>query len=109
MASGDAPQPAASHKQLMMVFDGKGATPAQIGKKLAELASSLRLTTHARADMSNTQTHVAVCRDASKAIQLQLSVRTCTHHKLSSALYLDLGAPLARPHPPTRPPHPLGL
>tara|TARA_B110001452_G_scaffold131258_1_gene109045 strand:- start:828 stop:1142 length:315 start_codon:yes stop_codon:yes gene_type:complete len=104
MASGDAPQPAAGHKQLMMVFDGKGVTPSQIGKKLAELASSLRLTTHARADMSNAQMHVAVCRDASKAVQLQLSVRTCTHHKLTTALYLDVGAP-----PPARPPYPPGL
>ena len=75
-----------------MIFDGKGATPAQLGKKLAEVASSFGLTTHARGELCHAQAYAAACRDAAKNVKLQLCVRTCTHHKLATAMYLDIDA-----------------
>ena len=90
MASSDAPQPQAGHTQIMAVFDAKGTTPAQAGKKLAEVASALGLTTHVRSDACHAQAYAASCRDAARTTKLTLSVRTCTHHKIATPLYADI-------------------
>jgi len=89
-ASSDAPLPQAGHTQIMAVVDGKGATPAQVGKKLAEVATLLGLTTHTRNEACHAQAYAASCRDAAKVIKLGLCVRTCTHHKIASPLYAEI-------------------
>jgi hypothetical protein len=93
VAAGDAPLPQAGHTQIMAIIDGKGRTPSAVGRMLAEVASSLGLTTHAdsaKCHAESKQAYAASCRDASKATKLGLSVRACTHHKIVQALDAEI-------------------
>ena len=61
-----------------------------MGKLLAEVATSLGLTTHLDSGKASPQAYAASCRDATKATKLGLSVRSCTHHKIVQALYAEI-------------------
>ena len=75
LAAGDAPLPQPGHTQIMAIIDGKGKTPTAMGKLLAEVATSLGLTTladGARGHADSKQAYSATCRDAAKATKLAL-------------------------------------
>ena len=93
VAAGDAPLPQAGHTQIMAIIDSKGKTPTVVGKMLAEVATSLGLTTltdSGKCHVESRQAYAASCRDASKATKLGLRVRACTHHKTAQALYAEI-------------------
>ena len=93
VAAGDAPLPQAGHTQIMAIIDSKGKTPTAVGKMLAEVATSLGLTTltdSGKCHVESRQAYAASCRDASKATKLGLRVRACTHHKTAQALYAEI-------------------
>ena len=89
-ASRDAPRPQKGRTRLMMVVGvGAGQTAATVGKKVAEACA---LTPRAAAKGLAAGSFVAVSRDAQKNLLLWLRVRPCAHHKLASAVWLELDA-----------------
>ena len=90
-ASADSPQPLKGHHRLMLVIDAAGLTPAQAGKEVCSLATTeLSMTTSPRPAESNGQNYVAVGKDSTKATQLAVRIRTCSHHRHKAALWIDL-------------------
>ena len=89
-ASRDAPRPQKGRTRLMMVVGvGAGQTAATVGKKVAEACA---LTPRAAAKGLAAGSFIAVSRDAQKNLLLWLRVRPCAHHKLASAVWLELDA-----------------
>ena len=89
-ASRDAPRPQKGRTRLMMVVGvGAGQTAATVGKRVAEACA---LTPRAAAKGLAAGSFVAVSRDAQKNLLLWLRVRPCAHHKLASAVWLELDA-----------------
>jgi hypothetical protein len=86
------PQPLKGHTQLMFLVDGRGTMiPSEAGKALCLIAEGMGLSLGSRSSGAGSQAFSIVAKR--KGVQmLAMSVRSCSHHKFKSALWIEVDA-----------------